>query len=146
MAELRPVNRLAALHEVCEENYRKLRQLIPALPYLSSGTVLEFRSQPKLRVEVLEKSRYTMLLEFNYCFAGTSPVVLEPALEVRVYFDARMAEVLRDQERIPPRYPSREQHTLKRKWELNYFFHKWLDHCLRRGYFLEEVKRHSEAR
>lgn len=138
--ELRPSRRLAALQELCEENYRKLRQLIPALPFLSAGTVLLFQADPKLRVEVVERSRYTLLLAFNFRLIDWETA--EPALKVRVYLDVGMAEVVRDLDRRPPRYPSREpeRSALRQKWRLNHFFSRWLDHRLQLGDLLEAVE------
>jgi uncharacterized protein YqiB (DUF1249 family) len=54
-----------------------------------------------------------------------------------VFLDARIAEVLGDQDRPPPvRSPpgaAAPRALLDYKWQLNYFLQKWLEHCLSRN-------------
>lgn len=79
-----------------------------------------------------------MTLELSHCFDCIPEPFFEPALKLRVYFDARSIEVIRDHERLMVNHaidrfaPAKE--ILNYKWNLNYFLDKWLTHCLQNNY------------
>ena len=71
------------------------------------------------------------------------PWLPAPRLEVRVYHDARMAEVIgAEQARrlmaIYP-YPNQAMHQPDEKNQLNLFLGEWLAHCLACGHEMEPV-------
>lgn len=133
-----PVNKSYWLQRVCEGNYELLRRLIPDLDGLPRKNCRLGGEGLALFVHLLERTPYTLTLQLSHRFgAAAQDGVLEPALRVRVFLDARIAEVLGDQNRPPP---SRLLHhagpwraLLDYKWELNYFLQKWLEHCLSRN-------------
>ncbi|GAB6068734.1 hypothetical protein JCM13664_20550 [Methylothermus subterraneus] len=133
MPRLKPANKFRSLQEICESNYRKLLRLIPHLPRLSQRAVAQLGNKPTLHLELKDRGRYTMTLELSYCLRHGSQPVFEPALKFRVYLDARMVEALGDCERAIQPTPAGPE-ALERKWLLNYFLAKWLDHCLYHGY------------
>lgn len=120
------------LAKLCEANYDRLLQLIPGLHRMARSAVAEAKGKPSLHLSLLEHSPYTLTLELSHCF-GYEPL-LEPAVKIRVYLDARAAEVLSDHAR--PRVHEALGHTrparevMEYKWALNYFLSRWLDHCL----------------
>ena len=132
-----PVNKSYWLQRVCEGNYELLRRLIPNLDGLPHEDARIGGAGPALFIRLLERTPYTVTLELSHRFGETAQDgALEPALRVRVFLDARIAEVLGDQDRPPA------THLLQRaaapcalldyKWKLNYFLQKWLEHCLSR--------------
>lgn len=85
---------LVALFDLFERNYRALRQLLPDLRDRRAGTQFAGRatSAPTLYVSIDEQSPYTTTLRLTHRFGkhGTR----QPDLRVRVFHDARQAEVL----------------------------------------------------
>lgn len=135
MPRLKPANKFRCLQEICESNYRKLLRMIPQLPCLKRRAVAHLGGKPALYLELKERAPYTVTLELSYCLRHGPQPVFEPALRFKVYLDVRMVEVLGDCERAlrHPRAPTGSE-VLERKWLLNYFLDKWLDHCLHHGY------------
>jgi len=94
-----------------------------------------------LVLEVLESCPYTTTLQVSqeHCLTWL-PV---PKMEVRVYHDARMAEVIRAENARRFRgiyhYPNAQMHQPDEKNQLNLFLGEWLGHCLACGHELEPV-------
>ena len=63
---------------------------------------------------------------------------MAPAVKIRIYLDANLAEVLKDHARtdVSKIYtdPGQTVEIMNYKWRLNYFLQKWLDHCLQTNY------------
>lgn len=117
-----------------EENYIRLRVLLPDMQGLPDRAVSHVPGAVDLHVEVVERSRYTTSLRLTYLFAdhgkGTRR---EPDLLVRLCHDARTAEAV--EIHLPRgRFRFDAHRTLRRSWERNRFLHKWLGYCLRRGH------------
>lgn len=134
---------LQHLQTVCALNYGRLRRLLPGLEqeqyrfhWEQPGT------EPALmEIEVLERSAYTDTLLLRQTVLpedGRLPWYPRLDMEVRIYHDAEMAEVLRFQaaRRIPARnrYPNPAMHARDEKTQVNEFLAECLDHCLREGY------------
>jgi hypothetical protein len=136
MSAFEPVEKSYWLSRLCEANYERLRRLIPGLDSQIQSTVAKADGKPALHLALLEHSPYTLTLELSHCFGFES--LLEPAVKIRVYLDARAAEVLSDHARptvhdaLHRNSPARE--ITDYKWTLNYFLSQWLDHCLACNY------------
>jgi uncharacterized protein YqiB (DUF1249 family) len=135
MSQLRPVNTSLCLEKICESNYQKLFRLIPNLKLLGQSAVGHTPNQrPALQLDVLERNPYTLTIELNHCFTQPFSEMMAPAVKIRVYLDAQLAEVIRDNDRpaVDRVYqnPGRTLEIQEYKWRLNYFLQKWLDHCL----------------
>ncbi|MEK1941616.1 MAG: DUF1249 domain-containing protein, partial [Pseudomonas sp.] len=95
-----------------------------------------------LALDVLEACPYTTTLKVRQ--EHSLPWLPVPQLEVRVYHDARMAEVVsaenaRRFRSIYP-YPNAAMHQPDEKTQLNLFLGEWLSHCLACGHELEPVR------
>ncbi len=141
---------LVELQTACELNYVRLLQLLPNMRgdtderqqirrvALSQGEHL----LGVLALEVLETCPYTSTIEVRQEHSlSWLPV---PRLEVRVYHDARMAEVVGTQSArrfhgIYP-YPNAAMHQPDEKTQLNLFLGEWLSHCLACGHELAPVR------
>jgi len=129
----------AALMELYEANYIRLRQLCPDLHRIEGEAVSRVAGCLDLHLQVLEDSRFTTTLLLTYYFpdeAGGHRA--DPSLVVRVYHDAHQAEVLsrvcRVQDgRVSARDPIGDS-ALMCKWRLNRFLYKWLGYCRRQGH------------
>lgn len=137
---------LIELQAACEANYARLMRLLPAMRdergsrrvALSQGE----RLLGVLALDVVEACPYTTTLKVRQ--EHSLPWLPVPQLEVRVYHDARMAEVIsaenaRRFRSIYP-YPNAAMHQPDEKTQLNLFLGEWLGHCLACGHELEPVR------
>ena len=124
---------LPGLMALYEENYMRLRRLLPRMDAIQGEAVSHVSGCIDLHVFVLERSRYTTTLRLTYVFRDGDEERREPDLRIRVQHDARTAEAMDLQmERGLYRFDARR--TLQRSWERNRFLHKWLGYCLHRGH------------
>ena len=120
-----------ALMAQCESNYARLLPLIRALGERDSLAVALGDERPRtLNIRVLERAPYTTTLRLeDQALHANMPA---PRLTVRLYHDARVAEVTeaspfqRVQARYP--YPNREMHQRDEKAQWNRFLGEWLAH------------------
>jgi uncharacterized protein len=127
------------LMDIYEQNYIRLRRLIPDFEKIGSKAVSTAPGSMDLHYECLQRSKYTTVFSLTYKFE-----TLEPNLEIRVYHDARVAEVLACNmpfedtcEHGGLRVPSLLRcglHNLQSRWRLNRFLNKWLHYCLKQGH------------
>lgn len=131
---------LVELQAACEANYARLLRLLPGMrEHAGSRRVALSQGEQLLSVlalEVLENCPYTTtLLVRQEHSLHWLPV---PQLVVRVYHDARMAEVVGTEHarRLDIRYPypNAAMHQPDEKSQLNLFLGEWLSHCLACGH------------
>lgn len=143
MSQLRPVNTSLCLEKICESNYQKLFRLIPNLRALQKTAVGRTTQRPALQLDILERNPYTLTIELSHCFSQPLAELLAPAVRIRIYLDAQLAEVIHDNDRpaVARVYqdPGRALEIQEYKWRLNYFLQKWLDHCLKTDYRFENA-------
>lgn len=136
---------LVDLQATCEANYARLLRLLPDMRGSSAGRRVALSQGERLlgvlALDVLEICPYTTTVRVQQEHA--LPWLPSPQLEVRVYHDARMAEVVgaqqarRFQGRYP--YPNAAMYQPDEKSQLNLFLGEWLSHCLSCGHELEPV-------
>lgn len=136
---------LVELQATCEANYARLMRLLPDMRSNQSSRRVALSQGEHLlgilALEVLEACPYTTTLQVRQ--EHSLPWLPVPQLEVRVYHDARMAEVVgaenaRRLRSIYP-YPNAAMHQPDEKTQLNLFLGEWLGHCLACGHELESV-------
>ena len=114
-----------------EKNYRFLVQLLPELREEHVGHYQISCERNNLDVRVMEYGPYTQLLQLFQCFNNTSSLLGELRMNVRVYHDARLAEVVGYQgiERLLARYELPNAGMLHRdeKRQANLLLHDWLE-------------------
>ncbi|MGH8551712.1 MAG: DUF1249 domain-containing protein, partial [Methylococcales bacterium] len=101
--------------------------------------------RPELYIRILERRPYTLTMELTHRFESETDAKSEPAVKIRVYLDAKLAEVLGDCGRSLKRNQASEI-VLEFKWTINYFLERWLDHCIERGYRFENRGQKTENR
>ena len=138
VSQLWPVNTSLCLEMICESNYQKLFRLIPDLCSFDKIAIGHTQNKPALYLDVLERNPYTLTIELSHCFDRQLAEMIEPGVRIRVYLDAKLAEVIRDHDRPAvdriDRNPGAVLEIQDYKWRLNYFLQKWLDHCLKTEY------------
>ncbi|MFZ6046117.1 DUF1249 domain-containing protein [Pseudomonas sp. CR3202] len=136
---------LIGLQAACEANYARLMSLLPQMREVRGSRRVALSQGERLlgvlALEVVEACPYTTTLQVRQEYS--LPWLPSPQLEVRVYHDARMAEVVgaenaRRLRSVYP-YPNADMHQPDEKSQLNLFLGEWLSHCLACGHELEPV-------
>jgi len=121
-----------SLMDMYEENFIKLRKLIPDIQHIKTVSISKAEGHLDLHLQILERSKYTTTFILSYCFDDDSQPHMEPNLKIRIYHDAGLAEVMSGRlhhgRLVLDNLPS---DALKQKWQLNRFLGKWLKYCLR---------------
>ncbi|WP_428772998.1 DUF1249 family protein [Vibrio sp.] len=125
---------LSELMRVYETNYAKLNALLPSQP--SVGDVRCYQAaNSSYQIEVGEVTKYTTLVDI--CQSDDTPVFPLPKMSVRLYHDARVAEVCRaehlSQVKARYDYPNSKMVQKDEKAQLNRFLGDWLTFCLKHG-------------
>ncbi|AIR88328.1 DUF1249 domain-containing protein [Pseudomonas cremoricolorata] len=137
---------LVGLQAACEANYARLMRLLPEMRSSQSerriGMTQGDQALGVLALEVLQACPYTTTLRVRQEHSLLWLPV--PQMEVQVYHDARMAEVVsaehaRRLRSIYP-YPNEAMHQPDEKAQLNLFLGEWLSHCLAWGHELAAVR------
>jgi len=137
----------------CDANYARLMKLFPDMIQVSEKTD-EQKDERKigiyhveesvLTLRVLEQTPYTTLVRLGQeknSDNGSEWFQL-PVLTLRLYHDAKMAEVVtyEGDKRAFPRYeyPNERMYQKDEKAQWNQFLAEWLAHCLEHGYDVAE--------
>lgn len=136
---------LLELQAACEANYLRLMRLLPQMHTSQDARRVAMSQGDRLLgvlvLQVLENRPYTSTLRITqeHCL----PWLPVPQMEVRVYHDARMAEVICAENTRRFRgiyaYPNAQMHQPDEKTQLNLFLGEWLGHCLACGHELAPV-------
>lgn len=126
---------LVKMAAVCEINYGRLSRLL-RLESVEHEFYLDLASQHlAVRIKIVEERRYTTMLEIEQDSAH--PWLGPQSMQVRLYHDARMAEVMgyQQQGQFAGRYtyPNSHMHQPDEKLQLNEFLAQWLENCLKYG-------------
>ncbi|WP_019028445.1 DUF1249 domain-containing protein [Colwellia piezophila] len=136
---------LVSLMTLCANNYMLLLRVLADKSV--AGEIRHFFISDFLsyNVTITEVTRYTWLISFEQevlssrlkNIPGVVANGLHPRMTIRLYHDARMAEVLSTQDirQVKPRYdyPNAQMHQQDEKQQTNQFLNEWLHLCLRLG-------------
>jgi len=86
--------RFAWLMGLHAENYHRLARLFAPQELAIGSYVSTLDDGLDLRLDVRERHRYTLDLHLTYCFVDSETGARAPSADLRMYHDARMAEVL----------------------------------------------------
>jgi uncharacterized protein YqiB (DUF1249 family) len=136
---------LAKQMAICEANFARLEKLLPNLDDCMQCDIFVDVAgvQSKVMIEVCERFKFTTSLRVSQCVIGDQigtelQQLLTPQLQVRMYHDARMAEVvsLAHQSQLKGKYtyPNKDMHQVDEKLQLNEYLAQWLTHCINHGY------------
>lgn len=104
-----------ALMALYESNFVRLGWLAGDPGKLRDSASSDIEGDCELRLAVCERARYTTTIELTY-----APLAM-PDLHIRVYHDARLAEV-------------RCAGGIHERWSRNMLLNKWLEYCVDRGH------------
>lgn len=132
----------ASLMDLYENNYLRLKKLLPELSVFNGEAISSIEGCLDLHVTLLESSRYTSSYRLTYYFSGTDTQapVAEPNLTLRVYHDAALVEVLAGNlQHGRLQLKQLPGDALRLKWKLNRFLYRWLGYCLHLGHHFPSV-------
>ncbi len=113
-----------------EKNYRFLLQLLPDLRHEHIARYQLCHAQHKMDVRIANFGPYTQILQLTQCFVGSPSLLRDLHMNVRVYHDAMLAEVVGYQgiERLLARYelPNSGMLHPDEKRQANLLLHDWL--------------------
>ncbi|MEM8767918.1 MAG: DUF1249 domain-containing protein [Pseudomonadota bacterium] len=122
----------------CDANYLRLRKLFPGLDEEDAASIaLAFGGkQLEVRAEVLERSPYTSIIRLSQ--RPEVPYSRTASITVRLYHDARSAEVVEYQGRkhflrAAYDYPNVDMRQPDEKAQINRFLGEYLSLCLSHG-------------
>lgn len=131
---------LPTLMALCEINYMLLLRILADKEQVGEQRCFFISDFLSYRITVNEVTKYTTLITINQeaNIRGYNLTELfRPKMVVRLYHDARMAEVISNQDvqQIKPRYdyPNEKMHLPDEKQQVNYFLKEWLQLCLKLG-------------
>lgn len=130
---------LSEQNALCEANFLRLEKLLGNLDHSRYRFHWYGRDETpvRMRVEVVERFKFTSTLNL----IKRNPALPEPMdqfqLTIRMYHDARMAEVVtwqngRQLSGVYP-YPNERMYQIDEKAQANVFLGEWLGHLLRHG-------------
>lgn len=124
---------LATILARCERNYAMLLRLLPDCDTIDLTYRFDISSTLRYQIRIIESTRYTSVISFAQIDKHT-PTFLQPNMEVRLYHDARVAEVTKSQKigRLKPRYdyPNQNMHQRNEREMVSRFLGEWLAFCL----------------
>ncbi|WP_224745853.1 DUF1249 domain-containing protein [Neiella litorisoli] len=130
----RYVPSISELHACCARNYASLTRLINGLA--GEATMTFSQAGETLGLDIEDEAPYTTTIRLTQRRQGM-PKYLAPTMQVRLYHDARMAEVLSCQQICSVRasydYPNIRMHQRDEKMQLNQFLAEWIEFCLDHG-------------
>lgn len=150
--------KLSTLMSLCEINYMLLIRLLANNDEDIIGKEINFFISDFLayNIKTLEITRYTSLISICQEMPNANKEdvehfknldkknkkdllssILHPKMTIRLYHDARMAEVISNQDirQVKPRYdyPNNKMHLPDEKEQINIFLKEWLQLCLKLG-------------
>jgi hypothetical protein len=150
--------KLSTLMSLCEINYMLLIHLLANNDEDIIGKERNFFISDFLayNIKTLEITRYTSLISICQEMPNANKEdvehvknlneknkkdllssILHPKMTIRLYHDARMAEVISNQDirQVKPRYdyPNNKMHLPDEKEQINIFLKEWLQLCLKLG-------------
>jgi len=124
-----------SLMDLYENNYMRIRRLVPDLVDLPDCVVSHLSGCLSLHLNILERTKFTTTLCLTYQFDEEGQRVPEPALTIRIYHDVHQVEVLTGHlQHGRNQYDHVPEKAIKIKWKLNRFLFKWLGYCLYLGH------------
>ncbi len=124
---------------LCERNYAMLRRLMPAEAKVGQRRDIRISAGQLYRIEIMAAAPFTTRLQI--VLHQGAERYFQPRLEVQLYHDARLAEVVvaQQQRQFKPvyAYPNPLMRQPDEKRQINQLLRDWLQLCLAQGYSAE---------
>ncbi len=126
----------SGLMDLYEQNYIRLKKIVPDLD-IADEMISISPGHLDLYLSVTERCKFTTMFRMTYHLEQGGKVNYEPDMQIRIYHDARIAEVKNRLDRNHHRIFSGG--TLDHKWKMNRFLYKWLGYCIFQGHYFHPV-------
>ena len=131
----------------CEANYLRLCKVFPRIATEQQRCLgITVAGNSEIILSVIERTRYTTLVAISQKQSAELEIAewcRAPTLNVRMYHDARLAEVVSfDSARgVKPSndYPNKKMLQRDEKAQWNCFLEEWLIVCIQYGYVVEHA-------
>ncbi len=124
--------------QMYEANYIRLRLLCGNIRRLSGEVVSNIPGGVPVSLKMLEQTAHTTTILLTYIFDDESDSCRRPDLMIRVYHDARQAEVVSRRCNISGSvlrpWEKEVDSVLLCRWRLNRFLYKWGGYLHRQGH------------
>jgi len=131
---------LSHLMNLCEVNYMMLLRLLADKELAGEKRCFFISDFLSYTILVTEVTRYTSLITMTqdaHIDGYNSTNLFRPKMVIRLYHDARLAEVISNQDirQVKPRYdyPNNKMHMPDEKQQINIFLKEWLQLSLQLG-------------
>ena len=125
---------LPTIQALCELNYAHILRILPDCDTEDLSYFFSVGKTLRYEIHITDTARYTTTLTVKQV-ADDMPAYLTPSMTVRLYHDARMAEVISSQNtgKLEPsyEYPNIKMRQRNEKQMVNIFLAEWLDFCLK---------------
>ena len=124
---------------LCEANYVRLQRLLKNAdePRYEFSWVDNHENQIDVDIDIVERFKYTTTLQLTKTLHSVPKPLSQVELTVRLYSDARMAEVVTfcqgKQLAGVYRYPNDQMYQVDEKEQANHYLAEWLSHLLSHG-------------
>lgn len=127
---------------LCERNYAQLRFFLPGslkgqTQQTGDSKVIRINAQEGYRIRLLELAKFTTTIKIEH-LSDEAGSWFRPQFEVRLYHDARLAEVVACQQirrfKAVYDYPNTEMMQPDEKRQINLLLRDWLLLCQHQGY------------
>ena len=132
----------SGLMNLYELNYLRLKKLVPDLEIADEMISLS-PGHLDLYLSITERCKYTTMLTLTYRFEQNGETLCQPDMHLRMYHDARIAEVQDRLDRKHHRIYSNQ--NLQQKWKLNRFLYKWLGYCIYQGHYFHPISSFKQS-
>lgn len=121
-----------------ETNFERLAWLVPRLASAHGVLLSHGTDGMSLQLTIVERSKYTTTIALTHHLRSKDAIVTDPFMKIRIYHDARVAEVLsyQCQSQLQIFHPDATLNipNLREKCRINRFLGEWLDYCIAYGY------------
>ncbi len=138
-------SRFSWLMGMHSENYHRLARLFAPQRLVAGRYLSSLDDHLDVLLEVTEHHRYTVDLILTYCLRDDKTGGLVPSANIRMYRDARMAEVLhyhsdlRLERAIGPLPPART--IFERRVRQSSFLNRWLEYLAEQGHSIGTLEK-----
>lgn len=124
--------------QLYERNYCRLQCLIPDIELIGQRMEKSVVGESQIMLNAVEQFKYTSVITLIQPLGDEDIYLSDPRMNIRVYHDARVAEVLSFQNHgyFRPKYdyPNPCMYQPREKKRVNLFLSEWLDFLIREGH------------
>ncbi|QBL10842.1 DUF1249 domain-containing protein [Rheinheimera sp. D18] len=126
---------------MCERNYAQLNRYLANDAEDGQSTLIQVSEQHQYRISVTDVARFTTTLQIE--LVDNQQQFFRPHFVVRLYHDAKLAEVLACQQisqfKARYDYPNVDMLLPDEKRQINLLLRDWLKLCAQQGYINREL-------